>query len=371
MFTSKIILFGLTSILTCGVSVYDTRDLIEQALDEPTSIQLENVRLDEAIGIVSAQTGVRLVMPQDVMNLAPHGGETVLQRVDISGMPLRAGLAKLLSPLAMDFVVQDDHVEIVATPALRCLGRSPTWSELELINKLATQSLDGDESTLDRLRERVQFRVPAPDPWPLLASALKGVGSGSVSEALTIASGNLGWAWCVDGDRVVIETVSEQYRRYLERPISLRLNNRPLVEVLSAVGRASGVDVRSEPGTLASLPDSVQRNFSLNVTRQSAEDALEQIAAFTGLGYLIDADGVLFYRADRALEGPTSTERGGGEDVRPAPTAGDPYVGKVVITLDSGTTMEWLVRRSELPPDLRQRREDDLRRAFERLRNMP
>lgn len=372
MFTIKPISVGLVTVLAAQAALFNTRDLIEQALDEPTTIHLEQVRLDEAIGVVSAQTGVRLVMDAQVMRLTPHGPETVLERVDLAGLPLREGLRRLLAPLAMEFTVQDDHVAIVPSAALRCLGRAPTWPELDLINELQSRPLGTDDTTLNWLGERVQFRVPAPNAWPVLMASLRGVGVGSVAETLSVATSNLGWAWCVDGDRVIVESVPDQLRRQLAQPVSLRMNNRPLVDVLSALGREIGVNVRSEPGALASLPQSVQRNFSLNVVRQSAEDALEQIAAFTGLGYLIDPQGVLFYRADRIVGGANSAA-----DALPAPTPGsvpappgsDPYVGKVVISLDDGTTLEWLVRRSELPPDLQARRDTDLRRAFDLIRS--
>jgi hypothetical protein len=46
----------------------------------------------------------------------------------------------------------------------------------------------------------------------------------------------------------------------------------------------------------------------------------------------------------------------------------DPYVGKLVVPLDDGKSMEWLIRRSELPEDLQRMRERDLTEMIEALR---
>ena len=50
------------------------------------------------------------------------------------------------------------------------------------------------------------------------------------------------------------------------------MNNRPLLDVMTALGDAVHVKVRAEVGTLAALPDQVQRNFSLNAHQEPAED---------------------------------------------------------------------------------------------------
>ena len=117
--------------------------------------------------------------------------------------------------------------------------------------------------------------------------------------------------------------------------------------------------------TLASLPLNVQKSFSLNVLNKSAEDVLESIAAYTGLGYLIEPEGVLFYRLNHEPRAPTVTSQG----TSAADADGDPYVAKILVPLDDGRTVEWLIRRSELPPDLRDKRDQDLQKAFEAIRS--
>jgi len=143
----------------------------------------------------------------------------------------------------------------------------------------------------------------------------------------------------------------------------LRINNRPLFDVMNAVGAPVNIAVRAEPGALTSLPMQMQRNFSLNVQQQPVEQVLDTISAYTGLGYLVGLEGVLFYRPD--ARGPESKIA---ESSSSVPAAADPYVAKMVIPLDDGKAIEWLIRRSELPEDLRQMRERDIEAVIATLR---
>jgi hypothetical protein len=46
----------------------------------------------------------------------------------------------------------------------------------------------------------------------------------------------------------------------------------------------------------------------------------------------------------------------------------DPYIGKLVVELPDGRSVEWLIKRSELPEDLRQMRERHIAEMIEALR---
>jgi hypothetical protein len=345
----------------------DRTALVEQALSEPTRIMLEDVKLGDALRAITEQTGVDIVMSPGVMALVPGGSEVVIQKVEIANIPLREGLIDLFSPLGMTFVVVGTHVEVIPTEAIRCLGRAPTWEELETLDELRRMNLSSDASAIDAMKSRVQFQVRMPNPWPAFAGAMRDVGVGWGEEVLTIACDKFGWAWCLSGRNIVITQREQEIIRRLQRPISLRMARRPLYDVMLAVGEAAGVKVRAEPGALASLPVSTQRNFTLEVGGQSAEQALETIAAYTGLGFLIDADGVVFFQASTT---PTPDAVQSAEK-RPPTGSADPYVGKVVVPLGEGASVEWLIRWSELPPDLRERRTSDLQSAFDAIRATP
>ncbi len=343
-----------------------TRDLIEQALGEPTQITIEQVTLGEAIGMLTEQTGVRIVMPKEAMKLAPNGPSTRINRVDISGMSLREGLGKLFRPMGMSFVVRDDHVEIMAHEALFRLGRPPTWEELDTLNWLVGMTPGIDRDALKSLQGRVQLRVPIPDAWDRLAMAVENTGAGSGDEVLTVACENLGWAWRLDGRNIAVSSMVDRVREQMRNLTAIRFNSRPVFDVLTAVGRTVGVRVRAEPGVFQALPSNLKL-LSINVDRRSAEEVFDQIAAQAGLGYLVDAEGIVFYSpaSDARSSAQANSSRSG------ASAMNDPYVGKIIVQQDDGKAVEWLIRRSELPPDLQKRRTDDLRRAFDELRKSP
>ncbi len=339
----------------------DTRALIERALDEPASIMLVSVRLADAIDKVTAQTGVRIVMPPSTLRLAPYGGDTLIERVEIANMSLRQGLTDLLTPLGMTFELRDDHLEIVPKEALRVLGRSPTWSELGVLTELATMHPGLDEAARAGLRSRIRFEVPVRGAWRMLSGAMGNVGAGAGDQVLGVACRNFGWVWYPEGDTIVVVAKEQLVLRNLKRPISLRLNSRRLIEVLQAIGRQIDVTIRIEPGGLTSIPPHVRGSFSVNVQGQTAGEVLDQVASVIGLGYLLEPDGVLFFA-------PGDGAGSRGSVTSPPVPARDPYVAKMVVSLEGGKTLEWLIRRSELPPDLRERRARDLAELFEAVR---
>lgn len=372
--------------LMIGVgAMWDSRGLIEQALNEPAKIQLDNVRLADALKTITQQTGVKVVMTADAMRFAPGGPMTTIQRVQIANIPLKQALIQLFAPLGMEIVVRDDFVEVVPREELLCLGRAPTWEELDLLAKLSALKPGVEAADLEQIHGRVQFQVPVANAWDQLAGAIRATGAGPGNQVLTVACGKLGWGWCVEGTGIIVADRGRLLRRQLTQPISMRLNSKPLSDVLAALGRAVNVSIRSEPGALAALPTAMQRNFSLNVQNEPAETVLEKIAGYTGLGYLIDTEGVVFYRPGATpapVEAPmtamtapqTAMLNASGPSSEGATTGttgsgpADPYVAKVVIPMEDGRTVEWLIRRSELPEDLKGRRDEDLKKAFEEIR---
>ncbi|GEM_PF-1143442 len=346
------------------------RALIEQALGEPTKISLDKVKLGDAVARITEQTGVEIVMSPESMRYVPDGAGAVIQRVNIANVPLRQGLSELFSPLGMTFELRDDRVEIVPKEVIRCLGRAATWAELRTLEDLAKMQPGLDAKALAALQARIQFQVSTQGgAWDVLSQTIRNVGAGAGDQVLSVACANLGWGWCLSEDHIVIGPLQQEIRRRLQTPITLRMSGRPVFEVMTAVGQAVHVPVRTEPGAITSLPSSMQNNFSVSAKDQPAEQVLAAIAANTGLGYLIDPDGVTFYNPN--MQAPKSAPSGG-TAVKPGAGSGsggsDPYVGKIVVPLSNGTSMEWLVRWSELPEDLRERRADDLERSFNQLR---
>jgi hypothetical protein len=366
---TKVMLLVIAGAVSAASAVEPkSRALIEQALNEPAAITLENVRLGDAITKISDQTGVPVRIDPESQNYLPFAAETMIEHVEIANLPLRQGLMELFGPLGMMFVVRDDHVEIVPRPALRCLGRRPTWVELDTLGWVSSIQPGVEADARKALIARAQMRLPIAGARDLLNNFLETVGPGGGEEVLTAACDVLGWAWRLDGEHIVITLKQEQVQRQLGRRVTLRMNNRPLIEVLQSLGDALGINIRTEPGAISSLQPTVQRSFSLNVSDRTGAEVLEMIAAFTGMGYYIEPDGVAFYSGSGPMrQADARSTASGAASSGPRP-GGDPYVAKMVVPLSDGQSVEWLIRMSELPEDLQRMRAEDLATMIESMR---
>ncbi len=342
--------------LLYGLDQADMRAIVEQVLDSPVELKLENVPINRAFDVIADSTAVRINMPPDVMALLPYGSDTRVN-VELRNVTLRDGLEQLFAPLGMDFDVTDRGVDVFPGPGLARLGRSAKWSELGTIQWLESTPLT-DGVALELLHQRIQFRVPDPDPWSMLAGAIKKVGAGSAAELLEVAADSLGWTWYPWDEHIVVLPWAEQAKRQLDRLITVRKTHRPLVEVLQTVGREVGVPVRLAPGAAESLPPEVRSTFTLLAENVTASEALEQIAATSGLSYRIDEGGVVFEQPS-AARGPDRTRPGGA--VR---RTRDAYVAKITVPDPSGIyQIELLVRESDLSPEVNALRQQMLDEA--------
>jgi hypothetical protein len=145
---------------------------------------------------------------------------------------------------------------------------------------------------------------------------------------------------------------ADQIRRQLDRVISIRKSHRPLIEVLRDVGRQARCAVRIDSDAAATLPPQTRGNFSLLADNVTALEALEEIAAATGLAYDVEAAGIVF-----RLAGGTARTPAAGVSRR----ARDPYVAKILVPSPSGEyQIEFLIRESDLSPEARRLRQEML-----------
>jgi hypothetical protein len=339
--------------------------LIEQALDQTMRFRVTDAPVLEAFAALTKETGVNIAVAPETLDLLPYGPDTKVSVV-LENLRLREGLAQLLMPLGMAFEPTADGVQVRPTAALLRIGRRATWEELDQL-KFA-RSADWAKLALDAaaMRQHVQFRVAVGDPAATLGSAAARLGAGPGDQVLTLACESLQWTWYPEGDKIVVLTASDQLRRQLEARVSLRLTHRPLIDVLQQLGQQAHVRIEHEPGVIASLPVQTRQNFSLLVEGTTVREALEQVAAATGLGYRVDGTqgAVVFY-----YPGPASAGNGG-PSAAPAPTPSrDPIVAKLTVAAEPGKPqLEVLIRESELSPEALKARSELVRQADEILR---
>ena len=231
----RVILGVLSAVCASVHGQTATRALVEQALDEPTNIVLDDVRLGDAIQKISQASGVPIYLPPDVLEKAPYGRETIVRRIELREMSLRRGLLELLSPLGMTFRVSNDHVEVQLVDVLRCLGRAPNWEELDTLASLSTLAPGLNDDHLAQMKTLIRFDVAGPNAWASLSAAIRRIGAGSGVDVLTQACADFQWGWCFEGRGIVVASAAAQYRQRLMRPVSLRMSFRPLIEILQVL----------------------------------------------------------------------------------------------------------------------------------------
>jgi len=337
----------ILAVLSVPTQQVEMRVLLQQALDAviQSDIVLEDVKIADLFAIVEEKTGVDVVMPLEVMALLPYGSQTTIDKAEIRGVSLREGLVGLIGGLGMTFVVNRDHIEVIPKPGLYRIGRPACWAELDTLGRLPGLKPGVNNDDLESLKPLMQFHVPDQNPWGVLTGAIRNVGAGPGDEVLEAACNRLGWTWHPKDDRIVVLTRQAQISRQLQTLIRVNLDRRPLLEFMQAIGRACGVNIKAEPGALATVPHDLRYSFSFTVEGYTAAEALEALAAPTGLGYLITPNGVLFYEARQGTS-PATVAAGA------PPPQDDPVIGVIPVTIN-GQTIELLLRASDVPPEVR------------------
>lgn len=353
---------------------------LQQALDQVTEFEVEEVPVGKAFQALTDQTGIQFFLAPETLDLLPYGEDTRVS-VEFENVPLREGLDQLLLPLGMSFevasegmrwlpredqpkmlekLVTPEGVRVLPKPALVRIGRRPTWEELDTLAFVRGVNWL-EKKDRNALRDRLQFRGDA-FSWSTLALEAQRIGAGPGDEVLSLACESRGWTWFPEGDRIVVLPAREQLRRQLQCGVSFRCTHRSLVEVLQQLARQAHVDIRHEPGVIASLPAQTRDNFSLLLQDVTAAEALDQIAAATGLGYRLDQNAVVFYHPGAVAS--ESADSGGAKSF-----AQDPFIAKLVLPAAPGEAqVEILIRKSELSPDAIRARDQLVQKADEILR---
>jgi len=330
---------------------------VEQKLDAAIpELVLESRPVPDVLKELSQQTGVPITLEDRAVNKLPWGAQTKFSSVTIRDSTLREALPRILQPLALQFKIEDNRVVISPSPALERLDGRITWKELELYNKLAGAAYSPETFKQFELQYRITSKLDAP---ALLADQLARAGTGNTADLLETATASLNWTWIPQDTRIVILTQQAMYARGMARRMTGRYDRRPLGEILFELGREAGVHVHLQAGTFTRLPRETVDRYSLFLTNASIRQAFDYIAAETGLAYSIEPDGVHVGPADNI------------EKMFPPRTAEaeDPYVAKFSIPYnDKGINLEFLLRESELPRDIRQKRDQFIKQLREASR---
>ena len=348
-------------LLPIARATQDSSALISEALDKPINLDLPgNTPLPQVIDAITRDTGVPLTVSPDVYELLPWGEQTGIT-AKIQNQTLREALAVITRRLGLTFELTDQSVELRPMPALRRLGRRATLPELEVLDLLARTpaGLKVERPTVNALLEAVDEKLETEKaPFAVENRAFDGKAgqaqvpvarNATMSDALESIHHATGATWYPWGKTLVIRPKEEQVRAQLQKTINTRYNKTDLGQVLTELSARAGVPFAIEPGAVQRVPPDY-RNVTLILDNATIQQALESIAAVTGLAYTVDVDGV-------KLSLPQSAAAAGGP-------AREPIFG--ILPLDNG--MQVLVPASKVPADLREYLDKQVERKFQTIR---
>jgi hypothetical protein len=336
----KTVALGLCLIASTGMTNDGLENRLEiNATKEPIGRVVEKLtRLSEV--------SIRL-SPRTIAAL-PAGGDTRINvRVKEGATPtLRVVLTAMTQKLGLQFrSISGGDVLIEPLPPLERLGRAATWDELELMAKLTSGAFR--EVIVD-----VPFVEPSQKARLINAVEKGGLWEKLAWEAMEEACESMGQEWRLEGKRVNVgDPVDAARQKPLGRTISISSSGKPLADVVREIGDQAGVPIEWAADTVGSVPPSVRDHIYMVAQRTTLREALESICRVAGLDYGLEED--------RIVLSPKATTEEGKID------GDDPLVGVLIMPSSEGRPeVEWFLRRSDLTPEMANRRLDLIRRAI-------
>ena len=362
-------------ILVSPLAAQDSATL-QGNLDRKTEMTTDKLPIGEVFAKLSAATGVKFVIDEGTFANLPYGAQTKLT-IAIKGITLRNALTPILSPEALQWIVEDGVVRICPSEPLYRMCRRATYEELGILGRLfgsqggnlapsektdaATQLADLTEqlrkATGDKMLEIV-FQVPEEKRAEAIVHAQKSL-PGTGAAFLDALTATQDWTWYLDGDRIIVLDRRKQTERQLARQVTLKYENESLTNVLTDLAHKARVQLEIEPGVLQMLPAETRNSFNLRMADATIAEALEVISGGTGL---------VFTRTDEGLRVEAGKKMTAGGDATTRPTRPTLIVRKTV-TLKDGSTVDLIIRGEDLPDDVRAYLEAEKAKFIEGLRS--
>jgi hypothetical protein len=345
--------------LTTAALAQNTSALINEQLDKLTSLNLNGV-LPQVIQSIQHDTGVPIEVAPSVYDLLPWGDQTNIT-AKIENQTLRQALDAITEKLGLTYVLKDEFIELEPVPALLRLGRRATVQELEALDLLASNPLNlpGDRTTVHALidaedQRLVDLKSPyaidnRPGDTVVQDQTLFAPRNATLMDGLEALAKQTRATWYPWGKTIVIVPKEEQIRNQLEKTITVHYPGTDISQVLTELSQKANVPFEIEPGAIQRIVPEF-RKIRLDLYDASINKALEAIAGFTGLGYVVNDKGVYIWNQSNS----------------PASSPRDPILG--IIQLDNG--MQILVPKSQVPEDMQEYLKSRTQRELDKIRQM-
>ncbi|NLF30569.1 MAG: hypothetical protein GX591_06745 [Planctomycetes bacterium] len=359
----QIAMVGLAAALVSVVpAAAQDEGLVLRALDEPFSIQIEDMPITQAVGRFAEVSGLSIRLSPEVLDCLPHGSQTRV-RMTARNVKLRDALSAMLTPMALEYALEDGVVVIGPTPSLRRIGRRPTFTEVEILEILHSKTLRRGEPAIDQLR-RLTGLPGLELLWHDMASADRAAAVLAADRALPCTGADYldqlvhgrQLTWYVWETQIMIVTRQTQAIRQLRRLVTVEYRNQPLSQVIFDLARKADLEMKMDPGVLALVAPEVRNTFTLLMDRATIGEAFEAISGATGL--VFQPEGL----ALRVTAAPGGVPQDGQSRPRP------PFIVSLALEGPDGADFRVFFRPEDLPAELVDRIERRRDELLEKLR---
>jgi hypothetical protein len=361
--TISILIFLLSLAMAVGASAQNSVISLQQSLDRPVSLDVNDAPIAEVFKKLTENTGVIFMIEPETADYLPYGDQTRLA-VTLRNVTLRNALSPMLAPQALTWEIEGDRIHIRPSEPLYRLARRATFDELSLLGKLLSEKLPvvpEGESVIAAVREKtgqsdlkIFFEGDGADE---ALEKARVVLPASPAEWLDMACRGQGWTWYLEETRIQILPKARQTQRQLELHVSLKYQNRRLVDVLLDLARKGRVKLMLDPGVMNLLPVTTRENFNLMMSDATLSQALEVISGATGLEFTVTDEGL------HVDAGPTMQKSMVADS-----SARTPYFVLMTIDGPSGEKLQVFMKPEELPQDVQEKIETAKRQFIEKIR---
>ncbi|MFW6155620.1 MAG: hypothetical protein ACOC95_10435 [Planctomycetota bacterium] len=321
--------------------------LVLRALDEPFTLEIEDTPIAEAVDRLAEASGLSIRLAPEVLDCLPHGAQTRVW-MTARNVKLRDALAAMLTPIALEYTLDDGVVVITPTPALRRIGRRPTFAEVKRLEVLHAKTLRRGEPAIEQLR-RLTGRPGLELSWQDVASVDRARAIAAADRALPCTGAEYldklthgrPLTWYVWDTRIMIVTRQTQALRQLRRLVTVEYRNQPLSQVIFDLAHKANLKVKMDPGVMARVAPALRNTFTLLMDRATIGEAFEAVSGATGL--VFHPDGLTL----RVTAAPGTGE------VQPRSRRG--FIVSMPVEGPDGTDFHVFFRPDDLPPELVER----------------
>ena len=327
---------------------------VQVALDKPVDLNINEVAIGQVFQRLTAASGVRFVIGQDVYAYLPYGDQTRLV-VNLKNVTLRNALSPMLTPLCMEWVIENEAVRILPTATLMRMTRRAAYEELLALGRVLSVKLlpiDRGGAVPDQLRAatgnkdlKVTFppKVEKADRDAAFVRADRALPCTGAQWLDMLCQGR-GWTWYLSGDDVMIVEQKAQIERQLRQQVSLRYEGADLTAVMLDLAHKARVLLNMDPGVMDYVPVETRKNFNLIMSEATIAQALEVISGATGLKFVTENDGIRVEASEKLKK---TLEAAAGASAKRSP-----FFLKTTIPLSDGSTLEAYIRADDLPAEI-------------------